>query len=294
MPNEHYQSLFGLDGAELRDGVPGRRPGRGRADASRSSPTTTSPPCSPTSAATTWPRCSTPTRSATPSPTGPSVVFAYTVKGWGLPIAGNPRNHSALLSTEQIAALRTAQGLTEATEWDRVRPGHRRRPRASPRAPRLLKRPHAGTRAPGRSRSPAQVETRSPAKPTSTQEAFGRLVSAWRATPEVAPAPGDHRARTWRPRRTWPASSTSSASSPRPRCGTRRRRLRGALERVAVRAAHRARHLRDEPVPAARPARPGLATCRTSRCCRSGRCTTPSSAAAWTPSSTAPTPARAS
>ncbi len=29
----------------------------------------------------------------------PSVIFAYTVKGWGLPIAGNPRNHSALLST---------------------------------------------------------------------------------------------------------------------------------------------------------------------------------------------------
>ena len=28
----------------------------------------------------------------------PSVVFAYTVKGWGLPTAGNPRNHAALLS----------------------------------------------------------------------------------------------------------------------------------------------------------------------------------------------------
>ena len=32
----------------------------------------------------------------------PSVVFAYTVKGWGLPIAGDPLNHSALLSGEQI------------------------------------------------------------------------------------------------------------------------------------------------------------------------------------------------
>ena len=32
----------------------------------------------------------------------PSVVFAYTIKGWGLPMAGNPRNHSALLSTAQI------------------------------------------------------------------------------------------------------------------------------------------------------------------------------------------------
>src|SRR5205814_1671868 len=36
----------------------------------------------------------------------PSVLFAYTVKGWGLPIAGNPRNHSALLSTAQIDQMR--------------------------------------------------------------------------------------------------------------------------------------------------------------------------------------------
>ena len=41
----------------------------------------------------------------------PSVVFAYTVKGWGLPIAGNPRNHSALLSARadrRAARRRTA------------------------------------------------------------------------------------------------------------------------------------------------------------------------------------------
>ena len=36
----------------------------------------------------------------------PSVVFAYTVKGWGLPIAGDPLNHSALLSGDQIDELR--------------------------------------------------------------------------------------------------------------------------------------------------------------------------------------------
>ena len=52
----------------------------------------------------------------------PSVVFAYTVKGWGLPIAGNPRNHSALLSTAQIDELRARLGLTLATEWDRLDP----------------------------------------------------------------------------------------------------------------------------------------------------------------------------
>src|SRR6478752_6664167 len=50
----------------------------------------------------------------------PSVIFAYTVKGWGLPIAGNPRNHSALLSTPQVDTFRDQMGLTAATEWDRI------------------------------------------------------------------------------------------------------------------------------------------------------------------------------
>ena len=52
----------------------------------------------------------------------PSVVFAYTVKGHGLPMAGDPMNHAALLNPEQIDALRAHTGLTEATEWDRFDP----------------------------------------------------------------------------------------------------------------------------------------------------------------------------
>ena len=49
----------------------------------------------------------------------PSIVFAYTVKGWGLPIAGNPMNHSAFLSAQQIDDLRSSVGLVPETEWDR-------------------------------------------------------------------------------------------------------------------------------------------------------------------------------
>lgn len=49
----------------------------------------------------------------------PSVVFAYTIKGWGLPIVGDPMNHSALMTTAQIDALRRTTGLTAGTEWDR-------------------------------------------------------------------------------------------------------------------------------------------------------------------------------
>ncbi len=49
----------------------------------------------------------------------PSVVFAYTVKGHGLPIAGDPLNHAALLTPDQIDDLRKITGLTPETEWDR-------------------------------------------------------------------------------------------------------------------------------------------------------------------------------
>ncbi len=48
----------------------------------------------------------------------PTVIFAYTIKGYGLEIAGRPQNHSALLSAEQIDELREDLGLTPETEWD--------------------------------------------------------------------------------------------------------------------------------------------------------------------------------
>ena len=53
----------------------------------------------------------------------PSVVFAYTVKGWGLPIAGDPLNHAALLTAAQIDELRAEVGLDAG---DRVGPLPRR------------------------------------------------------------------------------------------------------------------------------------------------------------------------
>src|SRR5262249_42499805 len=49
----------------------------------------------------------------------PTVIFAYTIKGYGLEIAGRPLNHSAQLSGEQIDRLRAAGGLDSANEWDR-------------------------------------------------------------------------------------------------------------------------------------------------------------------------------
>jgi pyruvate dehydrogenase E1 component len=51
--------------------------------------------------------------------TVPTVIFAYTIKGWGLPIAGDPLNHSALISNEQLDELRTRSGVEKGTEWSR-------------------------------------------------------------------------------------------------------------------------------------------------------------------------------
>ncbi|MGH3993752.1 MAG: pyruvate dehydrogenase, partial [Pseudonocardiaceae bacterium] len=47
----------------------------------------------------------------------PSVVFAYTIKGWQLPTEGHPANHSALLSGQQFEALGGRLGADPAQPW---------------------------------------------------------------------------------------------------------------------------------------------------------------------------------
>ena len=53
----------------------------------------------------------------------PVVIIAYTVKGWGLPIAGDPLNHSKLLTTEQMGELQTKLGVPQGGEFDSFAPG---------------------------------------------------------------------------------------------------------------------------------------------------------------------------
>ncbi len=50
------------------------------------------------------------------------MLFAYTTKGWGLPIVGNPRNHSSLLTPEQVGTLRSSLGISPTDEWERPDP----------------------------------------------------------------------------------------------------------------------------------------------------------------------------
>src|SRR5919197_5095300 len=55
-------------------------------------------------------------READADPDRPAVLFAYTIKGWGLPIAGDPLNHAALLTQAQIDALREQLGIDPSYE----------------------------------------------------------------------------------------------------------------------------------------------------------------------------------
>src|SRR6202046_5747098 len=53
----------------------------------------------------------------------PTIVFAYTIKGRGLPTEGHPNNHSALLTAAQMQALAEASGMDPARPWQRFDPG---------------------------------------------------------------------------------------------------------------------------------------------------------------------------
>ena len=48
----------------------------------------------------------------------PTVFIAYTVKGFGLPLAGHKDNHSGLLTPAQTALLRESMGVREGREWE--------------------------------------------------------------------------------------------------------------------------------------------------------------------------------
>ena len=47
----------------------------------------------------------------------PTIVFAYTIKGWRLPTEGHPANHSALLTVPQYAELAAQLGTDPDDPW---------------------------------------------------------------------------------------------------------------------------------------------------------------------------------
>ena len=104
---------------------------------------------------------------------GPSVIVAHTIKGWGLPMAGDPMNHTALLTTAQIAELRAALGIGPGNEWARF-DEESAEAELIRRLPPLFARPATGAPVAG---IPEQLDE-TYASPTSTQEAFGRVLGS--------------------------------------------------------------------------------------------------------------------
>jgi len=49
----------------------------------------------------------------------PTCFICYTVKGFGLPMAGHKDNHAGLMTPAQMDAYRTAQNVREGHEWDK-------------------------------------------------------------------------------------------------------------------------------------------------------------------------------
>ncbi|NTU80526.1 MAG: pyruvate dehydrogenase [Chloroflexales bacterium] len=110
-------------------------------------------------------------------PRRPTVIFAYTIKGWGLPIAGHPLNHSQLLSAEQIAGLREALGAPADDEWAAFDPASPAGRLCAAAAARLYGQP-AAARPPLAALAasiPADLELPTTGQ-TSTQETFGRAL----------------------------------------------------------------------------------------------------------------------
>jgi pyruvate dehydrogenase E1 component len=183
MPNEHYQSLFGLDPAAVRerflDGAPlaVQQFCAGIPDSELAPLVTDLAGHDLGSLLAAFAQCDA-------EKDRPSVLFAYTIKGWGLPIAGNPRNHSALLSTDQVGQMRGRLGLTAATEWDRLDPMTPAGQWAAARREHLARAPasHAGNEVV----VPDATGLRA-ARPISTQEAFGRILVDLSRSESVAP-----------------------------------------------------------------------------------------------------------
>ena len=48
----------------------------------------------------------------------PVAIMAYTIKGWGLPIAGHIDNHAAQLTQAHIVAMQERLGIAVGHEWD--------------------------------------------------------------------------------------------------------------------------------------------------------------------------------
>lgn len=113
----------------------------------------------------------------------PTVIIAYTVKGYGLPTQGHPQNHSSLLTDDQFRELATVLGENPERPFARF-DDHSAAANVCRQAAHRLRRETAVSLRP----PPVPVDIgRTPPAVSTTQAALGRtLLDLSRESPEVA------------------------------------------------------------------------------------------------------------
>ncbi|MCI2418850.1 pyruvate dehydrogenase [Saccharopolyspora sp. K220] len=115
--------------------------------------------------------------------TRPTVIFAYTIKGYGLATEGHPQNHSSLLSADQMRLLAESVGADLDDPWHRFPADSAAGQRCAEAAARLRRRERPRV-------SPPEVPVdvgRTPTGTTTTQAALGRtLLDLTRGAPDAA------------------------------------------------------------------------------------------------------------
>src|SRR5581483_2338101 len=110
--------------------------------------------------------------------------FAYTIKGYGLPMAGDPLNHSQLLSQKQMDELRDQFGVPADDLWAAF-PSDSVEGRWCAAAAARLDQPPTFVAPPvAASAVPDRLDVAQPASP-STQEALGRILVRLADVPKV-------------------------------------------------------------------------------------------------------------
>lgn len=113
----------------------------------------------------------------------PTVIIAYTIKGFGLPTEGHPQNHSALLSHDEYAALATRLGMDPNRPWPRFAPDSPMGQLCAETAERLRRDSVPAAAAPT---VPTDIG-RTPKGTATTQAALGRvLLDLIREAPDAA------------------------------------------------------------------------------------------------------------
>ena len=49
----------------------------------------------------------------------PTAFIAYTIKGWGTPLAGHKDNHAGLMTKAQMDSFKSKYGISDGNEWHR-------------------------------------------------------------------------------------------------------------------------------------------------------------------------------